>query len=428
MNATAFSLKARLLLPVDRPPLSDAWVTIREGKICEIGGQPAQQRKDLGDVALLPALINAHTHLEFSSLAAPLGTPGIHFDDWIREVIRWRIAGDSADNAAEKRSAAVRQGLAESVRGGSTFLGEITSLPTSVAAESSAALHGFAFWEVLGLALDRAGELLQGANAFLEQVQQGGWPMHAGLSPHAPYTVGTRLLEQLVSLSRERHVPLAMHLAETSEELDLLYSASGRLVELLQELNAWHPAALPPTGARPLDYLKLLANADRALVVHGNYLDATEIDFAAGHHDNLSVIYCPRTHAYFEHPNYPLAKMIDHGVNVALGTDSRGSNPDLNMLRELRFAAQRHPSIARDQLLRLATLNAAQAFGMTSSLGSLAPGKQADMIAVPIRPNATAGPHELLLDAEADVTRVYRAGKLIFAAGPDAVDATGDSS
>ncbi|HZN34991.1 MAG TPA: amidohydrolase family protein, partial [Pirellulaceae bacterium] len=174
-------------------------------------------------------------------------------------------------------------------------------------------------------------------------------------------------------------VPVAMHLAETREELELLESHSGPLVEMLGSLGAWQPTALS-RGLRPLDYLRTLATAHRALVIHGNYLAADEIEFAAAHRDRMSVVYCPRTHAFFRHEPYPLAKMRDAGVRVAVGTDSRASNPDLNLWSELRHIAEHHRGVSPDEILRMGTLAGAEALGLDGDLGSITPGKSARLV------------------------------------------------
>ncbi len=131
-------------------------------------------------------------------------------------------------------------------------------------------------------------------------------------------------------------VPVAMHLAESREELDLLRDGTGPFQDLLDERSMWDPQAIP-LGSRPLDYLRMLADAPRALVIHGNYLDDEELAFLGANRERMSLVYCPRTHAYFFHPPYPLGRALAAGVHVALGTDSRASNPDLSLLEEMRF-------------------------------------------------------------------------------------------
>ena len=118
--------------------------------------------------------------------------------------------------------------------------------------------------------------------------------------------------------------------------------------------------------------------------------------FLAEHAERMSLVYCPRTHAYFAHPPYPLAELLAAGVRVALGTDSRASNPDLDLLAEMRHVAQSHPTIDPHDILRMGTLNGAEALGRAGDVGSLATGKIANMIALPLSPDARGRPDELL--------------------------------
>ena len=369
----AFAIRARWVFPVDRPPIDGGVVSIREGRIEAVGqntsGQPP---RDLGDVALLPGLINAHTHLQFSLLRHPLGRPGIPFADWIRQVIDFLRQSLPAGN-----DSALEAGLAESRAAGVAAVGEIAirDWPSDLP-QPPADMSVVVFRELLGLSEERVGPLADLAAAHVEQSRAG---QVAGLSPHAPYTVHPEVLRRACELSAARQVPVAMHLAETREELELLESHSGPLVELLGSLGAWQPTALS-RGLRPLDYLRTLATAHRALVIHGNYLAADEIEFAAAHRDRMSVVYCPRTHAFFRHERYPLAKMRDAGVRVAVGTDSRASNPDLNLWSELRHIAEHHRGVSPDEILRMGTLAGAEALGLDGDLGSITPGKSARLV------------------------------------------------
>jgi cytosine/adenosine deaminase-related metal-dependent hydrolase len=189
-----------------------------------------------------------------------------------------------------------------------------------------------------------------------------------------------------------------MHLAESRAELALLASQQGPLVEFLIGLEAWHPASIA-ANLRPLDYLKSLATAHRTLVIHGNYLAADEIAFLAANRDCMSVVYCPRTHAYFDHDSYPLAQMLAAGVRVAVGTDSRASNPDLRLFEELRHIARHHPIVSSDRILRMGTLNGAEALGLADSYGSITVGKRAALITVPLADSKS--PLESILHGDA---------------------------
>jgi cytosine/adenosine deaminase-related metal-dependent hydrolase len=232
------------------------------------------------------------------------------------------------------------------------------------------------FHEAIGFSAAR----VESALADVERRLAAG-PARAGVSPHAPYTVHPRLVERLVELARARGAAVAMHLAESREELQLLATGDGPFRELLEERSMWDGGTIP-RGWRAMDYLHRLAAAPRALVVHGNYLAADEIEFLGGRHETMSVAFCPRTHAYFEHERYPLDTMLRAGVRVALGTDSRASNPDLSLLRDVRFAAAQFPGVSPEAWVRMATLEGARALGREPEVGSLGVGKRADMVAL----------------------------------------------
>jgi cytosine/adenosine deaminase-related metal-dependent hydrolase len=200
-----------------------------------------------------------------------------------------------------------------------------------------------------------------------------------------------------------------MHVAESREELQLLATGDGPFRELLEALGAWDREAIP-LGSRPLDYLQVLALAPRALVIHGNYLDLAERAFIAERAARMSVIYCPRTHSYFAHERYPLAEMLAAGIRVAIGTDSRASTPDLNLLAELQHVAAKHPGLRPAEILVLGTLAGAQALGQDHEVGSLTAGKLANLAIVPIGSTNAADPHELVLNTSAEVATTYYRG------------------
>jgi len=383
--------RARWVIPVDGPPLEGGVVTVAGGRIVDVRKTREDAPvHDLGDVALLPGLINAHTHLEFSLLEQPLGRPGMSFPDWIAEVVRWRRAGtaechENADLLAQRRLQAIARGLAESSAAGCAAIGEIAApaWPAQVCT-AAANLHATVFLELLGLDPNRLGASTSAAREYGSASTRAGGsvPFRRGLSPHAPYTVHPLLLFTACALSRDHGLPLAMHVAESREELQLLQSHAGPLVELLKSLEAWHPRVLAK-DSKALDILQLLAIAHRSLVIHGNYLAPHEIEFLAAHRERMSVVYCPRTHAYFGHDPYPLVEMLKTGVRVAVGTDSRASSPDLRLFEELRQIARQHPTIAPEAILRMGTLAGAEALGL-AELGSIAPGKCASLLMVPL--------------------------------------------
>jgi cytosine/adenosine deaminase-related metal-dependent hydrolase len=407
-----FSLQARVVFPVDRSPIENGIVIIDGERIVAVGTKAdGGEVIDLGSVALLPGLVNAHTHLEFSHLQRPLGRPGMRLVDWIRLVIAERGRGDRAPGQLLER------GRSESIRCGVTTLGDIT---TGV----PGCLPGWdvtAFAEVIGFSRARTDSVMHNLVDRLRFMDQAFGKLknfeavlpQFGISPHAPYTISQDLLVRLIELARERDLPVAMHVAESIDELELLDAGSGPFRELLEERSMWDADALP-RGSRPLDYLRKLAEAPRGLVVHGNYLDDDELEFLGKSRETMSLVYCPRTHAFFRHTPYPLAKALKVGARVVLATDSRASNPDLDLLSEMRHVVSTFPALEPQQVLRMGTFDAAEALGRDGDVGSVASGKVANLVAIPIADDARANPNDILAEIFASETApssVFLAGR-----------------
>ncbi|HEX5471783.1 MAG TPA: amidohydrolase family protein, partial [Lacipirellulaceae bacterium] len=397
-----YSLQARVVYPVDRPPVEHGVVTIDGERIVAVGTKAVGGEViDLGNVALLPGLVNAHTHLEFSYLLQPLGQPGMRLVDWIRLVIAER------GRTKRKPMEDMKRGLHQALEAGVTTVGDIT---TNIQTLGGDVTH---FHEVIAFSRARAGSAMTGLVERIESQRANSNDSLHGVSPHAPYTVSPNLIELLVSYARQRNVSVAMHLAESRGELELLRDGTGPFRDLLEERSMWDAEAIPH-GSRPLDYLRLLAQAPRALVIHGNYLVNDELAFIGAHRDRMSLIYCPRTHAYFAHPPYPLNDALAAGVRIALGTDSRASNPDLSVLAEMRHATRMHPHVVPEQILRMGTLDGAAALGRESDVGSITAGKRANLVAVPIRDDEHARPTQILeaiLADDAAPWSVYLSGR-----------------
>ena len=403
------AFRGRYVFPIDAPPIEDGELVIANGQI--VGADRAAHGSDsldLGNVAILPALINAHTHLEFSQLKNPLGAAGISFCDWIRAVLAYR------EQHPCTASAGIRAGLDESVRAGTAMLGEIATCPPEKFSDYASTASTVLFSEMIGLSSARVGQQLSAARKLTKKSASNIPQMHIGLSPHAPYTAHATLVGQVAQLSADRRFTVAMHLAETSEEIRLLRDQSGPIQELLAQRNLWEPSAFRK-GMRPLDYLRLLAAAHRSLVIHGNFLDDDEIRFLGNRPHRMSLVYCPRTHAYFGHPRYPLRKMLDFGVNLAIGTDSRASNPDLSLLSEMRYVARNFSDVSSDEILRMGTIRGAAALGADDILGTLSSGKHASFIAVRLPPQDQPDVGRLVLESELPLELVVFSGQPIYA-------------
>ncbi|MFG0266744.1 MAG: amidohydrolase family protein [Rhodopirellula sp. JB055] len=374
--------RARWLLPIDGVPIPNGMVVVDSGTMTSIrpfdDSQVEGNLVDLGDVAILPGLVNAHTHLEFSDLAQPIGHAGMELADWLREVIAPRGMVDTST-----RQQHVLQGHAEAMASGTKLIADIVTTPQATIPDNT-----ISFAEVLGLSQDRGDERMAQAERHLRHVTHPNSVGHsAALSPHAPYSTPLPLIQRCVNAAQQHGVPLAMHVAESPAERQLLSHGTGPFAESLQALGLPVEKFFPWPAPAPLTQLiNLLAEAPRVLMVHGNDLNETEIQRVAAH-SNCSVVYCPRTHHFFQHAQHPVAELIAAGINVALGTDSRASNPDLNLWGEVQHLLHHRTDLNPMEILRMATANGADALGQSTTHGRLAVGMPANFVTVATRAN-----------------------------------------
>ncbi|MCL2005505.1 MAG: amidohydrolase family protein [Planctomycetaceae bacterium] len=349
------SLGARWIHTMLGPPLENHWVNITDGKVESISPKPAHRHAEhLGERSqILPAMLNAHAHLELSQLPAPLDVPSRSMADWVAALLAFRRSPEYS--AVQGIQHALRR---PELRESTIAVADIVNGRDSLAYASGSMPAILPFVELIGWRRDVIDVNSVTTNSF-------------GLSPHAPHTVCQELLQRAV----EQQVPLAMHLAETQEELQLLRHHTGPLLDMMRRADPNYDPKSVLIGKRPRDYLQLLSSAPNAFVIHGNYLDDEELRFLASRRETMSVVYCPRSHAYFRHSAYPLQKMLDMGVRVLLGTDSLASVSDLSMLAEVRFAMEQHPGTLPESIYRMGTASGAEAFGLLSEgFGIIQPG------------------------------------------------------
>ena len=387
-------------------PIENGWLRIDRGRIAALGtGPPPGSAIDLGDAVILPGLVNPHTHLEFSGLAAPLdGSGGL--PEWIGRVVTLRRGRRTADAAT-----AVRAGLAESAAAGVTLLGDIaTSLPPP--GSESLGPRVRVFRETLGVSAAASAASLAMLRRDLDRLVGSG--IDAGVSPHAPYSVAAPLGRAALDIARRLRLPAAMHLAESPAEAELVASGSGPLRIALDRLGAWPER--PPPLLPAADWISLLARGPRGLVVHGTFLDDVALARLARHRDRLAVVVCPRTTRLLSGTLPPLERLRSAGMRVALGTDSRASNPDLSVLGECRALVDGGLA-SPAETLAMATVAGAWGLGCEHRAGILAAGRAADVVV--LRPGSpTRDPYEAALDPAAAIVATLRSGRVIHGALP----------
>lgn len=389
-------LKARWVVPIDGQPLENGSVAVAGGRIVSV--EPAGARStdiDLGNVALLPGLVNPHTHLDLTGLRGKL-SPSLDFVAWLRGVVLQRGAQLPEDIQRD-----VHVGCAEILRHGTTLVGDMAANGQSWPVLEQAPLRAVVFYELLGLPQPRAKHAWSN---FLD------WHVNhpasdtcrPAISPHAPYSVH----HSLIHAAAESGLPVTIHLAETLAEQLLLEHHQGPLVAFLTDLGVWEPSGL----TQGFDHvLQLTRGAHRILFAHANYISAG-VEFPS----NATVIYCPRTHAAFGHPTHPFRDLLHAGVRVALGTDSLASNPDLNILAEARFLHEEFPDVPGHEILRMITLSGAEALGWADETGSLVSGKSADLVVLPLPNEDCPGPYRLILESSLSVKAVMFRGDWVL--------------
>lgn len=361
------TIRGKWIALPDGKILNDGFIEIHHGVIQKVTKLSPGGEVDEHDGLVIPGLINSHTHLEFSDLEQPLGEPGTGFVEWVGQVMNHRRTRE-----ATAASGAILRGLKESERNGVCAIGEISTFDWS---ESEHGVqHVTKFRELIGFRLEQADEIQEIASQHVGD-SSSDFRTQNGLSPHAPYSINRESLGDAIKLSSEHQVPLAMHLAETMEELELLANHTGPFFELLNRLGLWHHDNFPLRSS-PLDFLQRLSKAFRALVVHGNYLSRHELQWIGDHRDVLKLVYCPRTHEFFGHERYPLKTVMELKIPLALGTDSRASNPDLSIWNEMNFVHENNQQIDPFEILKMGTVHGAQALGIERNFGTIEPGKK----------------------------------------------------
>jgi cytosine/adenosine deaminase-related metal-dependent hydrolase len=335
---------------------------------------------DLGDSLLLPGLVNAHCHLDYTHMAA-LFPPPKNFCDWIKLITTEKSQWSFSDFAQSWLA-----GAPMLVRTGTTTVGDIEAVPQLLPHVWDATpLRVISFLEMTGIRSRRDPDaILAEAIAAIDALPSGR--CRAGLSPHAPYSTLPRLLKLCGATARQRRWQVATHVAESEVEFEMFTRAEGDMYDWLKRNQR---DMTDCGGVSPVQHLartRLLG--PNLLAAHVNFLADGDAELLARR--KVSVVHCPRSHEYFGHAPFPRDPLAKAGVNLCLGTDSLATvlkfprqNLELNLFHEMRLFARRHPDVSPEGIVQMATLNGALALGLHGKVGELRRWAFADMIAVP---------------------------------------------
>lgn len=378
-------LSAPLVVPIAAAPIADGAIVLDETEAIVAVGPRAELRQrfpaapeDRGEGALLPALVNAHVHLELSALAGRV-PGGAGFVPWALAV--GEVARTISDE--ERRTAAIRAAQ-EAVAAGTAAVGDVANaLDASVAALAATGLRGVVFHELLGSRDTRTGDALADA-AIEREAHAPRWPSGVAYvpAPHAPYSASPSLFRRIFSAARDAGRATSVHVAEDADELLLLRDGSGRWAPILDAMGVARGERTP--GMSPVAYLASLGAFEGGpppLLVHMVHAVAEDVALARRH--GATVVLCPRSNLHVGGRLPDVRRLLAEPLSLALGTDSLASTPSLSLWGEIATLATRLPDVPPETWLRAATLGGAQALGLPG-MGALAPGARPGIIDVPV--------------------------------------------
>jgi 5-methylthioadenosine/S-adenosylhomocysteine deaminase len=406
---------ARWVLPVARPPIAGGAVAIDGDRIAYVGprhGAPSGTSEDLGDCAILPGLVNAHTHLDLTVLRGFLD--GLPFFTWIRALT---AARRDVLTSADLRDSA-RLAIGEGLRAGVTTYADTAPGDAAFDAMLELGVRGIAYREVFGPEPARCAASMEELRDAVAGMAARETPLvRAGVSPHAPYSVSDPLYRDVARFARNERLPIATHVAESEDESLLVAGGAGPFAELLRGRRI----TVEPRARSPLALLEQCGVLDaNPLLIHCVRADASDI--AAVGRRRLGVAHCPRSNAWFGHGASPVAALLDAGARVGLGSDSLASNPAMDLFSEARMVLEATPPAGGAwrpaDVLALATAGGARALGLDRHIGSLEPGMQADVaaFAVPL-PNESSPERALLSSPLGPAELVMVAGRTLVRHG-----------
>jgi aminodeoxyfutalosine deaminase len=375
--------RCRILVTMDGTPIDNGVFVVDGPSLLQIGEAREILRRhagpvvDLGEVAVMPGLINAHCHLDYSLMRGAILS--------VRSFAQWvsRINSLKRSLTDDDYLHATQLGFEELRRNGVTTVFDIVATPQTLPLLPPPPIRTWSFLELIDVR----------PRPWIEEVAFGSWLFFSenrdrlggfGLSPHAPYTASAKMYEIALECSRVLNLPITTHVAESHEEYEMFAESRGQLYDLLKKLGR------PMTdcgSTSPLRYLieNGLISHD-CIVAHLNELDDRDLALLEGTKwRNLQIVHCPKSHRFLHHNRFPLEELMQRGLNICLGTDSLASNDSLDLFSEMRIAKKIYPTLSARDLLEMVTIRPARALKLERRLGRIAPGYLADAIAIPFK-------------------------------------------
>jgi cytosine/adenosine deaminase-related metal-dependent hydrolase len=379
-------LRARTILPVSQPPIENGAIVISGNKIRAVGSwtdlksEADEKVLDLGEVILLPGLVNAHCHLDYTDMAGELPPPKT-FTDWIPLITAAKTAWSYSEYAHSWL-----HGAHMLLKTGTTTVADIEAMPDLLPEVWDATpLRVFSFLEMTGIRARRdPKEILREAVGKIDSLAHAR--CFASLSPHAAYSTLPELLRMSAGLARKRKSRITTHIAESAEEFEMFAHARGKMFDWLKRNERDNSDCGHGSPVKHFARHKMLGQ--NLIAAHVNLLAHGDARLLGRH--RVHVVHCPRSHAYFRHPPFLRERLANAGVNLCLGTDSLATTrkigkqkPELNMFEEMRLLAAADKTISPAEILRMATINGARALGLAGQAGEISENCSADLIAIP---------------------------------------------
>ena len=383
-------LTARYVLPIAAPHVENGAILVKNDKIVEIGDfehlralHPDEPVRDFGLAALMPGFIDLHTHLEYTAMRGLVDD--LPYSEWKLQLMQKERLFSSQD---WEDSACL--GALESLQSGITTVADITSTGSAGAAAQTSGLRAIVLREVATMDKRKVDEVMRRAAEDIATWRETWDPSRilVGIAPHAPYSCHPELFRRVSEFASDGTM-VAIHLAGSVEEYDFVKYGSSMLATDVRDSYDIDAPLWLPTGVSPVRYVLQwgLFDVPNIMAVHCTQVDDADIEVLA--EKNVAVAHCPRCEAKLAMGVAPVEKFLRAGIRVGIGTDSPAASNSMDVFEEMRIGllvqratlGEDHFMSAR-QFVKMATLDAARVLGLDDRLGSLEPGKQADVIAV----------------------------------------------